>query len=539
MKVSLCQINPILGNFKKNIEKIILNYKKALNKRAELIIFPEMAVCGYAPQDLIWDKRFVDASENAVDQIAKVTTKPLLIGFIRNINGLIYNSAALCEKGKIKFVYDKILLPNYDVFDEQRYFTKGERIGITKINIDGESIKIGIQICEDLWSEKYHINISKKLSEAGVNFIVNLSASPFHDNQQKIREDLIKNIINDYSIPFIYCNLVGAQDELIFDGNSLVFDKKGSIIASGKSFIEDLISVDMNSNDKIVRPKRSRDQNLYDAITLGIKDYFQKTNHKKAIIGLSGGIDSALTASLAVDALGSGNVIGISMPSVFSSSHSIADAEKLAQNLKIELYNIPINNNVNQVMESLDIIFKGTSSNVAEENIQARIRGLILMAVANKFGWLVLSTGNKTELALGYCTLYGDMNGGLSVISDLSKQDVYSVSNWANKFAGYDRIPLNTISKPPSAELAPEQVDPFDYNIVSPLVESIIQENNSLNSLVENGYEPLLIKEVSRMIRINEYKRRQAAPGIRVTSKAFGQGRRYPVINQFYPEKDL
>ena len=539
MKVSLCQINPILGNFKKNIEKIILNYKKALNKRAELIIFPEMAVCGYAPQDLIWDKRFVDASENAVDQIAKVTTKPLLIGFIRNINGLIYNSEKKKKKGKIKFVYDKILLPNYDVFDEQRYFTKGERIGITKINIDGESIKIGIQICEDLWSEKYHINISKKLSEAGVNFIVNLSASPFHDNQQKIREDLIKNIINDYSIPFIYCNLVGAQDELIFDGNSLVFDKKGSIIASGKSFIEDLISVDMNSNDKIVRPKRSRDQNLYDAITLGIKDYFQKTNHKKAIIGLSGGIDSALTASLAVDALGSGNVIGISMPSVFSSSHSIADAEKLAQNLKIELYNIPINNNVNQVMESLDIIFKGTSSNVAEENIQARIRGLILMAVANKFGWLVLSTGNKTELALGYCTLYGDMNGGLSVISDLSKQDVYSVSNWANKFAGYDRIPLNTISKPPSAELAPEQVDPFDYNIVSPLVESIIQENNSLNSLVENGYEPLLIKEVSRMIRINEYKRRQAAPGIRVTSKAFGQGRRYPVINQFYPEKDL
>jgi NAD+ synthase (glutamine-hydrolysing) len=533
MKIALCQVNPTLGNFSYNFKKIQTFYKKAIESGADLIVFPEMVVCGYPPQDLIWDNKFVDACEQSIRELALMSKTPVIAGFIRKDGNRIFNSAALCKDGKIHFIYDKILLPTYDVFDETRYFTPGKKVGIIDVEVGDCSKKIGIMICEDLWDHNYKVKVSTELASAGAEILINLSASPYDERQQSLREQLIKEKINEHLIPFVYCNLVGAQDELIFDGNSLAYNKSGELICSGKSFSEDLVIVDLNSSEKYDISPKDRALNMYSALCLGVKDYFKKTGHQKAVLGLSGGIDSSLTACIAVDALGKENVLGISMPSSYSSEHSITDAEKLAQNLGTSFHTIAIKKIVHATMQSLEPMFDGTSPNVAEENIQARIRGLLLMAIANKFGWLVLSTGNKTELALGYCTLYGDMSGGLAVISDLSKNDVYVLSQLVNKSAGYERIPGHCLSKPPSAELAPAQVDPFDYNLVSPLVESLIEKRKNAIELIDQGIDESLVANISRKIRLNEYKRRQAAPGLRVTSKAFGIGRRYPIINHF------
>ena len=533
MKIALCQVNPILGNFSFNLDKIKSFYNKAIQSGAELVIFPEMAVCGYPPQDLIWESGFVTECEKTIKTIASFSKIPVISGFIRRDKNKIFNSAALVRNGEILFVYDKMFLPTYDVFDEDRYFTPGKNVGVTEVDIGGTLKKIGIQICEDLWDIDYELKVSNELAQNGAEVIINISASPFHDNQWEIRQKLIKNKVQETKIPFIYCNVVGAQDELIFDGNSVVHNNNGEVIGLGKSFAEDIIIVDMDSSNIIVGQKVSREETLYSALCLGVKDYFIKTGHKKAVMGLSGGIDSSLTACIAVDALEKENVWGITMPSEFSSDHSLTDAEKLAQNLEISIKSIPIKKLVNETLQSLKLLFKDAPSNVAEENIQARLRGLLLMAISNKFGWLVLTTGNKTELALGYCTLYGDMNGGLAVISDLSKQDVYALSKWVNESAGYDRIPVDCITKPPSAELAPEQVDPFDYDVVSPIVESIVQDKVSVDELIQEGLDKTLVLDIAGRIRLNEYKRRQAAPGLRVTSKAFGIGRRYPIINHY------
>lgn len=535
MKIALCQINPTLGNFAFNLNKIQSFYDKAVQSGAELVIFPEMAVCGYPPQDLIWESGFVSACKQSIQSIADFSKIPVIAGFIHMENNRIFNSAALVKNGEILTIYDKMLLPTYDVFDEDRYFTPGKNIGITKIEIGGINRTIGIQICEDLWDMDYELKITHELAQNGAEVIINISASPFHDNQWEIRQKLIKNKVQDTKIPFIYCNMVGAQDELIFDGNSVVYNNNGEVIGLGKSFSEDFIIVDLDTANIIPSQKISREETLYSALCLGVNDYFIKSGHKKAVMGLSGGIDSSLTACIAVDALGKENVWGITMPSEYSSDHSVKDAEKLAQNLGIDIHSLPIENMFNETSQSLKSIFKDSPANVAEENIQARLRGLLLMAISNKFGWLVLTTGNKTELALGYCTLYGDMNGGLAVISDLSKLDVYSLSKWVNESAGYDRIPENCITKPPSAELAPKQVDPFDYDIVSPIVESIVQDKVSVDELIKEGLDKTLVLDIAERIRLNEYKRRQAAPGLRVTSKAFGIGRRYPIINHYKP----
>ncbi len=392
---------------------------------------------------------------------------------------------------------------------------------------------MSLQICEDLWDQNYSIDLAQSIKDSNADMIINISASPFGDDRLIERSNLIQEKVQKTGLPFIYCNLVGAQDELIFDGQSLVYNHEANLIAKGKAFSEDLLIVDFKESSKIKLNSLDREESIYQALSLGVKDYFSKTGHSQAVIGLSGGIDSSLTACIAVEALGKENVHGISMPSKFSSDHSISDAEILAKNIGIDYREIPIHSIVESFEALLASDLDKDNIGVAEENIQSRIRGSILMALSNKYNWLVLSTGNKTELAMGYCTLYGDMNGGLSVISDLSKEDVYKLSRWIHETSKEALIPENSINKAPSAELRPDQVDPFDYDIVSPLVSALIDNEKSPSELINNGADSDLVKNISNRIRINEYKRRQAAPGLRVTSKAFGIGRRVPIINKF------
>ena len=533
MKVSLCQINPTVGAIDRNMDLIMKWYQKAVAAGAELTVFPELVLVGYPPQDLLLRRRFLDKAEMALKSIAKKTTIPMIIGNPLRENGKLYNCAFVCGHGEIAGHYKKRLLPTYDVFDEDRYFTSGESTEVIEVEFDNKLVKIGMQICEDLWDEDYACNLAKSLKEKGAECIVNISASPYRAGRLADRSKLIASKVTETALPFFYCNIVGAQDELIFDGQSLAYDGKGNLIGQGPAFKEDIVLVDSANSETIQLKTARREQKIYQALVLGVRDYFRKTGYKKAVLGLSGGIDSSLTGCIAVDALGPNNVHGVSMPSRYSSDHSRDDAKTLAKNLGIDYRTISIESIIGRFDESLEESFNGSETGVAEENIQSRVRGSLLMALSNKFNWLVLSTGNKTELAMGYCTLYGDMNGGLSVISDLSKTDVYALSHWVNEEAGSERIPVSSIEKPPSAELRPDQVDPFDYDVVSPLVSALIEDEKSPTELIAEGADPELIKDISRRIRINEYKRRQAAPGLRVTSKAFGIGRRVPIVNLF------
>ena len=533
MKIALCQINPTVGAINQNKKIILETYNRAIDLEADVIVFPELAIIGYPPQDLLLRDRFIINAQNALNEIAQKSTIPVILGNTLIEHNKLYNCAFICENGEIVSHYKKRLLPTYDVFDEARYFAAGNKHCIVELAIDGKNTKIGLQICEDLWDKNYSCDLAKELKESGAEIIINISASPYRVDKLLDRCELIQTKAKDNSIPYIYCNLIGAQDELIFDGQSLAYNENGQLIAQGKSFEEEIVMVDFSLNKPMNLKVLQREEKIYNALVLGVKDYFKKTNHSEAVIGLSGGIDSSLTASIAVDALGKENVHGVSMPSKFSSQHSKDDAKLLSENLGVDYRTISIESIVSSFEQSLKASYNGSESGVAEENIQARARGSIIMALSNKFNWLVLSTGNKTELAMGYCTLYGDMNGGLAVISDLSKTDVYALSKWVNKNAGFERIPLSSIEKPPSAELRPEQVDPFDYDVVSPLVSSLIDDEKSPSELIKEGADPELVKDISSRIRINEYKRRQAAPGLKVTSKAFGMGRRVPIINQY------
>ena len=533
MKIALCQINPTVGAINQNKKIILETYSRAIDLKADVIVFPELAIIGYPPQDLLLRDRFIINAQNALNEIAQKSTIPVILGNTLIEHNKLYNCAFICENGEIVSHYKKRLLPTYDVFDEDRYFSAGNKHCIVELAIDGKNTKIGLQICEDLWDKNYSCDLAKELKESGAEIIINISASPYRVDKLLDRCELIQTKAKDNSIPYIYCNLVGAQDELIFDGQSLAYNENGQLIAQGKSFEEEIVMVDLSLNKPMNLKVLQREEKIYNALVLGVKDYFKKTNHSEAVIGLSGGIDSSLTASIAVDALGKENVHGVSMPSKFSSQHSKDDAKLLSENLGVDYRTISIESIVSSFEQSLKASYNGSESGVAEENIQARARGSIIMALSNKFNWLVLSTGNKTELAMGYCTLYGDMNGGLAVISDLSKTDVYALSKWVNKNAGFERIPFSSIEKPPSAELCLDQVDPFDYNVVSPLVSALIDDEKSPSELIKEGADPELVKDISNRIRINEYKRRQAAPGLKVTSKAFGMGRRVPIINQY------
>ena len=533
MKIALCQINPTVGAIKQNKHLILDSYSEEINLGAELVVFPELALIGYPPQDLLLRKQFINSAEIALNEIAKQSTVPMILGSTLSENDDLYNCSFVCANGHLIDHYKKMLLPTYDVFDEDRYFKCGDKPVIVEIPIGSSNKKIGLQICEDLWDHVYSRSLADDLKSSGAELIINISASPYRVDRLVDRCNLIKEKVSSTGIPFLYCNLVGAQDELIFDGQSVAYDGKGNLIVQCKAFVEEISMVDLENQESLELNVLKREEKIYNALVLGVKDYFKKTGHSEAVLCLSGGIDASLTACIAVDALGKDNVHGVSMPSKYSSEHSKEDANQLSDNLGIDYQVVSIESIVDSFEHSLKASYNGTEPGVAEENIQARARGSIIMALSNKFNWLVLSTGNKTELAMGYCTLYGDMNGGLSVISDLSKTDVYALSRWVNEKSGSEKIPSNSIDKPPSAELRPDKVDPFDYDIVSPLVTALIDNQKSPSKLIEEGADPKLVEDISRRVRMNEYKRRQAAPGLRVTSKAFGMGRRVPIVNKY------
>ncbi|MHA1305033.1 MAG: NAD(+) synthase [Candidatus Heimdallarchaeaceae archaeon] len=529
MKIAIAQINPIVGDLEGNFNKIVNFTRLAYDKGADIVVFPEGVITGYPSQDLLFEKSFVyenkrllfKAIENAPDIVA-------ITGFVDyDSEGNLYNSAAVYKGNRLIRIVYKTLLPTYDVFDEERYFTpsKVEDIQPIPIPINGQEIHVGIEICEDLWDDDYEIKVTDLLAKRGADIIFNISASPFHVGKGYEREQLIKNKVSQIKIPFVYCNLVGGQDELVFDGQSLVINSIGNTIYYGKKFEEELaiVSLDLfgRQEDPISPPVYDREEELYNALVLGIRDYFKKTGFKKAIIGLSGGIDSSLVACLACDALGNHNVIGVSMPSKYSSDHSKQDARKLAENLGILYLQFSIQEIINMYEKTLEAPLKQIrdyfnidvidDNPVADENIQPRIRGNCLMDFSNRLsnlGILVLNTGNKTELALGYCTLYGDMTGGLI-------------------------IPESVFQKKPSAELKENQFDPFNFDIVSPLVDEIIENNTSKFELLKMGYPKYEIDDVYRRIRLAEYKRWQAPPTIKITKKAFGTGWKMPIVNKY------
>ena len=533
MKVLICQINPIVGSLDENTKKII-SLIQTYSDDSDLVIFPEMVLTGYPPEDLLLNNNFIYQASKQLEKITLIVkSTPVVIGTIRYENSKLYNSAVIIQNGSIIGYSDKTHLPTYDVFDEKRYFKESGSINPIKVNIRGDQISLGVLICEDLWDQDYDLKVCDILSKKGSDILINISASPFHVGKLQERLNLIKLKSKKLNCPFIYCNLVGAQDELVFDGRSCVANSNGKIINMLPGFEESIEIIDLNLNNNINFLPPTEEEEIFHALNLGIKDYFFKSGHNQAVIGLSGGIDSALTAVLAQNALGAQNVFGISMPSVFSSDHSITDARELSKNLKIEFEIISIES-INEVMlEKISNIFERSDSRIAEENLQARIRGNLLMTIANKKGALLLNTSNKTETALGYCTIYGDMAGSLAVISDLSKSQVYSLSKWINKKFKQIIIPNGSLTKPPSAELGPNQVDPFDYDIVSPLIDKLITDKNSNSEFLKNYKDQSLIKDLLQRIRLSEFKRRQAAPGIRVSKKAFGLGRKYPIINKF------
>lgn len=532
MKIAIAQINPTVGDLDRNAEKIANIYEDNQNK-SDLVIFPEMCITGYPPQDLLLESEFVIQAENILKQLAaKTGSTSLIAGTVRNENGLLKNCAAILQNGEITGYRDKSLLPTYDVFDEARYFNAASENYPLELNHKQSVVKIGLHICEDLWNTTPEDDIVCNLAGGGAELLINLSASPYSVNRIEDRIKLVRQKVEMTGRPFIYCNLVGAQDELVFDGHSFVVNEDGDLIHLSPGFIENVSIIEMENSRRIDYTTIEESEQIHQALVLGVKDYFRKTNHNAAVIGLSGGIDSAVTAAITAKALGAKNVYGFALPSCYSSEHSINDAEELADNLGINFDIIPINDVHNSVLETLKEIIDVKSESLALENLQARLRGNLLMAIANYKGALVLNTGNKTETALGYATLYGDMCGALGVISDLNKHEVYALAKWMNR-ENEEIIPDNSISKPPSAELKPDQVDPFDYTRISPMVEKVITENKHLHQLGEEGYVETEVREILRKIRYAEFKRRQSAPGLKVSRKAFGIGRRYPIVNQF------
>ena len=540
MKLALGQINPTVGDFSGNAAKIIEYSTRARTQGAGLILFPELSVCGYPPRDLVERTSFVTHNREAAEHIAAETRGIAVIcGLVTpaqaDTGKSVMNSAALLMDGEIKFVQSKMLLPTYDVFDELRNFAPARHQEL--LSFCGK--QMALTICEDAWNDKhfwprqlYSVDPVEALVKAGGNFVLNISASPFWIGKRELRQEMLATIARTDRVPVAFVNQVGGNDSLVFDGSSLVFDREGNMIARGKSFEEDLIFFDSDSltgewHEQIPGEEAS----VYSALVLGTRDYITKCGFKKAIVGLSGGIDSALTAAIAVDAIGAENVIGVGMPSEYSSEGSVTDARELAQNLSIRFEVLPIGDIFHAFKGTLRPVFAGKKEDVTEENIQSRIRGSLLMAMSNKFGALVLSTGNKSELGVGYCTLYGDMAGGLAVIADVPKTLVYRLSRYVN--SRKQVIPHSSLEKPPSAELRPDQKDTDSlppYEILDAILEDYVEQSRSAEDIArEHDFDLLLVKNVIRMVERNEYKRQQAAPGIKISAKAFGYGRRFPI----------
>jgi NAD+ synthase (glutamine-hydrolysing) len=552
----MAQMNATVGDLNGNARLIREYCRRAEGTHSDLVVFPEMAVTGYPPLDLLpprevrppagnrrpEQEEFVRLNKQHVYDLAKeIDQIAAVVGFVDYDDSHLYNAAAFMHQGRVVGVVYKTLLPTYDVFDELRYFTPAQTNYPIPMKLGGGEVRIGASICEDIWDEKigYGVGVVDALRERGADVIVNLNASPYHDKIRDIRLEILRRKTARLSVPIIYVNMVGGQDELVFDGQSLALDSNGRLIAVGKQFQEDLILVDIDLPNgtrlgkEVHEPSYHREAEMFNALVLGVRDYFKKTGFKRALIGMSGGIDSSLVAVVAAEALGRENVTGVSMPSRFSSEHSKIDAELLARNLGIEFLSVQIQPIFDSYEKQLKPEFKGQPANVAEENLQARIRGNILMALSNKFGSLVLATGNKTELALGYATLYGDMSGGLEVIGDVSKMEVYALGRYYNRKTGSAIIPESCFSKVPSAELRPDQFDPFDYTIVSPLVDEVIENRLSVQELIKKGFPEHVVYDVLARVRKAEYKRRQAPPTIKITKKAFGLGWKMPLVNKF------
>ncbi|MGD2249244.1 MAG: NAD+ synthase [Candidatus Methanofastidiosia archaeon] len=522
MHIAVAQINTSVGDIKGNTEKIITHIKKA-SQKADLIIFPELTITGYPPRDLLFEPDFIQKNYDMLLKIAEICTIPCVVGIVDKKNDKLFNSAVLIKDNTLQFQH-KILLPHYDVFDEKRYFTPGNSQLLYEIH----GKKVGIEVCEDLWEESYTKKPTSTLQNMGADVIINISASPFCIDKIKERVHLAQK----YTVnTFIYCNLVGGQDELVFDGQSFVL-KNQKLVKMGNAFKEDFFIVDTDRKYSAMPLEINGIAHLFKALVLGLKDYCRKTHFEKVVLGISGGIDSSVTACIAKEAVGKDNVVGLFMPSQYTSKESTQYAQKLAENLGITLIVLPIDEIFASYKNKLKKVFTGLPEDTTEENIQARIRGNIWMAYSNKYGHLPLASGNKTELALGYCTLYGDMAGGLSVIGDVSKMQVYELAQYYNAETG-NVIPETVLTRYPTAELKEGQVDPFDYNIVSPLVDLIVEERTSRKDLIDLGYNPELVDDILKRLYKNEYKRRQAAPVIKVTKKSFGIGRRYPIANEF------
>ena len=540
MKIGFAQINPTVGDLKGNFEKIASAYDRLVSGGAELVITPELAITGYPPQDLVFKSRFVPENIEIVEQLhARVTTAPLLVGFVDRNEGRgkpFHNAAALLERGGPVRKVHKALLPTYDVFDEDRYFQPA--CAVEPLLVAGH--KIGVTICEDIWTEPYlprpyyDVDPVGCLVEQGAELIVNLSASPFSMGKPRMRRELLGSIACSYRVPICYCNAVGGNDQLVFDGDSLAVNASGELILELPGFRETEAVVDTDAAAPVESAARDSMADLFNALSLGVRDYLRKCGFKSAVLGLSGGIDSAVVAAIAVDALGPENVVGVSMPSPYSSRGSIDDALALARNLGIECLQIPIGDSFGCFKAQFKKVFAGLPEDTTEENMQSRLRGMILMSLSNKFGHLLLTTGNKSELAVGYCTIYGDMAGGLAVISDVPKTMVYDLARWMNRER--EVIPWATIDKPPSAELKPGQVDQDSlppYDVLDEILRSYVEENLSAREIAERGFDEKTVRWVQRRVDLNEYKREQAAPGIKVTSRAFGVGRRMPIAQRY------
>ena len=572
IRVGIAQINPTVGDSSNNTRKIIQFIDQAKSSAVDLLTFPELAVKGYPPEDLLLKPHFITQNQESLNEIMKHTSDiAVVVGFVDSDSD-IYNAAAVIYDGKLAGIYHKIYLPNYGVFDENRYFRSGNECPVFIIC----GIAVGITICEDIWYESGPATVQ---AYSGARLLVNISSSPYHAGKTQFRERMLATRASDNMAVVVYNNLVGGQDELVFDGNSLIISEKGEVIARGKQFEEDLVIADLDIDSAFrshlhdprrrkevpwgkneleqatkiavskgysssVKPplparkieKQDEVSEIYQALVLGVRDYVRKNGFEKVVIGLSGGLDSTLVASIAVDALGAENVIGVSMPSRYSSPDSKSDAEALARNLGIRLMVIPIEKAFGSYLETLAEPFQGTKPDVTEENIQARVRGNILFALSNKFGWLVLACSNKSETAVGYTTLYGDMAGGFIPLKDVPKTMAYKLAQYKNQKEGREVIPASILTKEPSAELRPDQKD-IDtlppYEVLDPVLQAYVEDDLSIDQIVARGFDHEMVVRVARLVDRNEYKRRQAAPGIKITPRNFGRDRRLPITNRF------